>query len=293
MGRYDILSRIQQLDPVQDHCEIYHLITGYEFPWEMTRSLEIALMRTFCIPSISALLDKTGEFQHRPQKRYDDTGLIVAEISKWGYNSDRGSQAIERMNAIHGRFKIANDDFLYVLSTFIYEPIRWNARFGWRLMCEQERLALFYFWREVGKRMHIQNIPETYEEFERYNLDYERQHFRYCDANRRIGEATRDLFLSWFPSILRPVLKPGIYALLDDTILEACGFPKVPALMRSSVVLLLNFRVKVLRLFPPRKQADFYTDSPTPSYPNGYNISELGPPQSTFSIQQRCRRQQG
>ncbi len=37
MGRYDILHRIQQLDPVQDHCEIYHLMSGYEFPWEMTR----------------------------------------------------------------------------------------------------------------------------------------------------------------------------------------------------------------------------------------------------------------
>ncbi|HEY9675916.1 MAG TPA: oxygenase MpaB family protein [Waterburya sp.] len=277
MGRYDTLHRIQQLDPVQDHCQIYHLMTGYEFPWEMTRSLEIALMRTFCVPSISALLDKTGEFKHRPQKRYDDTGLIVAEISKWGYDSDRGSQAIERMNAIHGRFKISNDDFLYVLSTFIYEPIRWNARFSWRLMCEQERLAIFYFWREVGKRMHIQNIPETYEEFERYNLDYERQHFRYSDANRRTGEVTRDLFLSWFPQILRPAIAPAIYAMLDDTMLQVFGLPQAPALLRSSIAIILRLRSRLLRLFPPRQQPDFFTDSPTRTYPNGYEISQLGP----------------
>lgn len=277
MGRYDTLHRIQQLDPVQDHCQIYHLMTGYEFPWEMTRSLELALMRTFCVPSISALLDQTGEFKHRPQKRYDDTGLIVAEIAKWGYGSDRGSQAIERMNAIHGRFKISNDDFLYVLSTFIYEPIRWNARFGWRLMCEQERLAMFYFWREVGKRMHIQNIPETYEEFERYNLDYERQHFRYSDANRRTGEVTRDLFLSWFPQILRPAIAPAIYAMLDDTMLQAFGLPQAPALLRSSIAIILRLRSRLLHLFPSRKQPDFFTDSPTRTYPTGYEISQLGP----------------
>lgn len=277
MGRYDTLHRIQQLDPLQDHCQIYHLMTGYEFPWEMTRSLEIALMRTFCVPSISALLDKTGEFKHRPQKRYDDTGLIIAEIAKSGYDSDRGSQAIERMNAIHGRFKISNDDFLYVLSTFIYEPIRWNVRFSWRLMCEQERLALFYFWREVGKRMHIQNIPETYEEFERYNLDYERQHFCYSDANRRIGEVTRNLFLSWFPKILRPAIKPAINALLDDTILEAFGFSQPPLLLRLGLTRSLKLRSRVLRLFPPRRQANFYTDLPTRSYPNGYDIAQLGP----------------
>jgi hypothetical protein len=276
MGRYDILHRIQQLDPVQDHWEIYHLMSGYEFPWEIMRSLEVALMRTFCVPTISALLDKTGEFKHRPQKRYDDTGLLTAEIVKWGYESERGSQAIERMNAIHGRFKISNEDFLYVLSTFIYEPIRWNARFSWRSMCEQERLASFYFWREVGKQMHIQDIPETYEDLERYNLDYERQHFRYSDSNRRIGEATRDLFLSWFPRILQPAIEPAIYALLDDAIIEACGLPQAPKMVRSGVAMSLRLRGKVLRFFPPRKQPDFFTDAPVRSYPSGYEISKLG-----------------
>jgi hypothetical protein len=254
-------------------------MSGYEFPWDTTRSLEVALMRTFCVPSISALLDRTSEFRQRPQKRYDDTGLITAEIMKWGYESERGIQAIARMNAIHGRFKISNEDFLYVLSTFIYEPIRWNARFGWRQMCEQERLASFYFWREVGKRMHIQDIPETYEEFERYNLDYEQQNFRYSDANRRTGQATRNLFLSWFPGIVRPILKPCIDALLDNTMLEAFGFSPPPRLVRSGITASLKLRGKVVRLLPPRKQADFFTDLPVRSYPNGYDISELGPPQ--------------
>lgn len=68
MGRYDILHRIQQLDPVQDHCEIYHLMYGYEFPWDMMRSLEVALMRTFCVPNISALLDKIGSAKYPNQQ---------------------------------------------------------------------------------------------------------------------------------------------------------------------------------------------------------------------------------
>lgn len=115
-NRFQNLHRIQQLDPVKDHCEIYHIMTGYEFPWDMIRSLEVALMRTFCVPSISKLLDKTGEFRHRPQKRYDDTAILTVEIGKWGYDSARGQQAINRMNEIHGRFKITNEDFLYVMS---------------------------------------------------------------------------------------------------------------------------------------------------------------------------------
>ncbi len=57
MGRYDRLRRIEGLDPKGDHVEIYHLMCGYEFPWDMTRALEVALYRTYCVPSISALLD--------------------------------------------------------------------------------------------------------------------------------------------------------------------------------------------------------------------------------------------
>ena len=42
-----------------------HLSFGYEFSWDSVRALEIALYRTYCIPSISKLLDSTGEFyQH-------------------------------------------------------------------------------------------------------------------------------------------------------------------------------------------------------------------------------------
>jgi hypothetical protein len=284
MSRYDNLRQIQQLDPVKDCCQIVHLLAGYEFPWDITRALEVALFRTYCVPSISALLDKSGEFHRHTQKRYDDTGLIVAEIMKWGYDSSRGQEAIERMNKIHGRFKISNQDFLYVLSTFIYEPIRWLDRFGWRKMCEQERKASFYFWREVGKRMHILNIPETYEEFELYNLNYEREHFRYSDTNRRVGESTRNLFLSWFPGFLRPVIKPAVHSLLDETMLEAFGFEHPPQPLGWAVVTSLKIRSSALRLFLPRRKASFFTDAPNRSYPNGYQLAELGPPQILESL---------
>ncbi|GBE90441.1 oxygenase MpaB family protein [Nostoc cycadae] len=276
-NRYQNLNLIQQLDPVKDHSQIYHLMSGYEFSWEMQRSLEIALMRTYCVPSMSKLLDKTKEFYQRPQKRYDDTSILLVEIVKWGYESDRGKQALQRMNAIHGRFKIDNADFLYVLSTFIYDPIHWNANFGWRLMCEQEKLACFYFWREVGKQMQIQNIPETYAEFEHYKLDYERENFRYSDTNRRVGEATLGLFLSWFPRWMEKPLKPIIYALLDETMLDAFGFEHPSPLLRSSIVRLLKFRARLMHLLPPRSQTNFYIDSPIPSYPNGYEIANVGP----------------
>src|SRR5207302_8457511 len=91
MARLSILQQIQQLDPVADHQRIVFLSTCYEFPFDTTRALEFALFRTFCSPSISALLDRTGEFRFRAQKRYDDTDLLVSELLERGYDSERGA----------------------------------------------------------------------------------------------------------------------------------------------------------------------------------------------------------
>lgn len=277
MGRYDVLRRIERLDPQRDCQEICRLTTTYDFPWDTTRSLELALYRTYAVPSISVLLDATGEFARRAQKRYDDTALLVAEFTEWGYDSERGRRALRRMNQIHHRYSIANADYLYVLSTFVFEPIRWNARFGWRRLSEKERLASFYLWREIGRRMNLHDIPETYEELERYNIAYERECFRYAESNRRVGEATRDLFLSWFPAPLRPLLKPGIYAMMDEPLLDAFGFPHPPRWLRVFVAGGLKLRARVLRFFPPRKRPRYYTELRHRTYPAGYTIETLGP----------------
>src|SRR5262245_55393773 len=45
VGRYSILHRIEHLDPQKDHVEIYHVMSCYEFPWDQTRALELALYR--------------------------------------------------------------------------------------------------------------------------------------------------------------------------------------------------------------------------------------------------------
>src|SRR5262249_10273883 len=183
-----------------------------------------------------------------------------------------GKGALLSMNQLHGRFPIANEDFVYVLSTFIYEPIRWNARFGWRPMCTQERHALFHFWREVGRRMNIKDIPATYDELEQYNIAYERDHYRYTDANHRGGSATPDMFLSWFPRALHPLVRPAIYAMMDDPILTAFGFPRPSRLTRRLVTGALKARARILRWFPARRRPRLRTEMKHRTYPHGYHI---------------------
>ncbi|BCY07137.1 oxygenase MpaB family protein [Actinoplanes sp. L3-i22] len=278
--RYELRDRIAGLDPERDHLEIYQLSAGREFPWDYTRALELALFRTYCVPSISALLAATGEFRDRPQKRYDDTALLMAEIAAHGYDSPRGREALRVVNRAHGRFTISDDDMRYVLSTFVFEPIAWLDRFGWRPPHEHERLAAFHYYREVGKRMGIPGIPAGYAAFARFKQDYEDRHFVFSATNQRVGEYTVGLFAAWFPAFLRPAVRLAVRGMLDEPMLRAFGFPAAPRWVGAAGELGLRVRALTLRWFGrPRRTSVLGVSSKNrtyPGYPAGYRPADLG-----------------
>ena len=277
MARKHISERIAKLDAVHDHQEIIYLLNCHVFPWDIERALEFALFRTYAVPSISEKLAGTGELTKRPRKRYDDTEIIMYTLTEHGYDSEQGRRALRRMNQMHGRFPITNDELLYVLTTFIYEPIRWIERYGHRPLAENEKLTFFYFYREVGKRMNIKDIPEDYHELEQFNIDYEREHFRYAESNRQVGDTTCNLFLGFYlPKPLWPLGRPFLYAMMDDALLAAFNFPSPSRLMRRLVPGLLRLRARVLRLFPERREPLLGTERERPTYPEGYKIEEVG-----------------
>lgn len=276
--RFDVYHQIMQLDPKQDCQEIVFLEGAYEYPWLIKKSLEFALFRTYAVPTVSGLLDRTGEFKVHGQRRYDDTSLIIAEITEHGYDSERGRKAIQIMNRLHRQYDITNDDMLYVLSTFTFEPIRWNTKYGWRKPTQHENLASYYFWVEVGKRMNIKNIPDSYEAFDQFNIDYEREHFVYDISNRHIADETIGIMQSWYPSILSPMVREVIYAMIDEPLRKAFGFPKGKANLTRMAEFGLRVGGKVIRYMPPRSEPFRYTKAPNRSYPNGYDLEKLGPP---------------
>jgi hypothetical protein len=278
------LSEIRRLDPVADHSRIVYLDTCFEFPWDTTRALELALFRTFAVPSVAEVLAESGEFLARAQKRYDDTDLILSTIVERGYDSDEGRRAVRRMNQIHSRFAISNEDLLYVLSSFVLEPIRWNARFGWRPLIEAERLATFEFWRAVGRLMAISEIPGSYDELERFNIDYERERFAPSSAAERVGAATRDMFLAWFPHLPRRFGSAAIYALMDDRLLEAFGFPRPPAAVRAAVERALRARGRIVARLPARSRPRLRTQRRTRTYGRTWDLERLGPDPSSTQV---------
>ncbi len=278
-GRWFWRDLIATLDPVADAAEIHRITSAYEFPWDYQRALELALYRTYCIPSVSAVLVEAGQFRDHPQQRYDDTALLMAELVEHGYDSPRGREALRVINRQHARYEISGDDMLYVLSTFIYEPLEWIDAIGWRRLHPTERLAAFHFYRAVGERMRIKGIPEDIGEFRRWRDDYERHHLRYDPNNELIGTYTLDLMCSWYPTAIRPAVRKVVLSLVDDDMTRAFGFPWQPSSGRRAAYAALRARSAAVRWLPVRRRAlgSRGTENRTyPGYPAGYRPADLG-----------------
>jgi hypothetical protein len=276
----NVLHKINSLNPDTAHWEIIRLSSMYEFPWDYNRALELALFRTFASPSISKILHSSRQFEKYPQKRYDDTDMILSEILENGLDSERGRKTIERLNFIHSHFNISNEDYLYVLSTFVFEPKRWIDKYGYRQLTDNERKAGYKVWQEIGAAMHIQNIPATVAELEQFNMEYEKRNFHFTKENHEVATATVNMLLGWYlPRFLFPVAKPFLYAVMDKPLLDAVGFKEPNFLVRFLVRMFFDLRKIIVSILPERKKPLLRTQLPNKTYPVGYAIDELGPEQ--------------
>ncbi|MFN8281945.1 MAG: oxygenase MpaB family protein [Chitinophagales bacterium] len=277
MAKSAIHQKIEALDAKNDAWEIVRLSVFYEFPWDFNRALELALYKTFAVPSIAAILHNSKEFEKHPQKRYDDTDLILSEIIENGFN-ERGLQVIERLNWIHSNYKITNEDFLYVLSTFVFDSADWINKYGYRKLTRNEELAGFYIWKDIGEKMHIQDIPESIETFKKYHDDYEAEHFQFSEANIKVARATEDLMLGWYlPKFMFGIARPFLYAVMQPHLLKAFYYNEPGAFLRGLVTASLRFRSIVSSWFPRKTPYLRTRDFEHKAYPNGYTLNELGP----------------
>jgi ER-bound oxygenase mpaB/B'/Rubber oxygenase, catalytic domain len=279
MNRFFWRQRIEQLDPATDYHEIYRIMVAHEFPWDMNQALSFALFRTYAVPSIGSLLARTGEFIARTQQRYDDTTLILDAVLEHGFGSIPAREAFRRMNQMHGAYPISNDDLRYVLSTFVVVPMRWLDSYGWRRLTETEKAASANYYHALGKHMNIKSIPATYPEFIALTDAYERERFAFDAAARAVAESTLNLLATFPPSNKLPagLVRRTSYAIMDDPLLDAFGFPRPNPVFRALVRAGLVARGRFVRFLPPRKQPRYARELPNVrSYPNGYQIGLLG-----------------
>lgn len=270
-------DRNEALDPETDYVEIYQNLALYEFSWDFTQSLSFALFRTYAVPSIGRLLDETGAFTRQVQQRYDDTALLLEAPFVHGFDSPQGKTALRRINQMHRAYDISNDDFRYVLSTFVVVPKRWLDDYGWRPLTDTELRATVNYYRALGRHMGIKDVPETYDEFMHLLDDYERAHFDFDAGGRRVADSTLALMTTFYPRPLRKPVEVFSRALMDEPLLDAFGYVEPGPLARKVSRAAMKVRARVLRHTPSNRKPVFTADLPRiKSYPDGYDLADLG-----------------
>jgi hypothetical protein len=272
--RWDHLRRIQGMDPVADADEIVGITFRQEFPWDYLQGVGIAFLRDYGVPSISRLLDATGEFEHDGVKRYDDTLLIGDEAGIEGLDSPRGRETLRRLNRIHGHYDIPNDEFQYVLATTIVGPVRWVDELGWRRLDPVELQALATYTTRFGELMGIKGLPTTYDGYLQLLVDYERERFAWDPANARLTEASLRILASTTRGAPLWAVRRAVAALVDEPLRQVLGLPRQPAWLGRLLRRALRARAFWLRFAPPRDEPLYH--QPT-TYPHGYTLADLGP----------------
>ncbi|MFO6452953.1 MULTISPECIES: oxygenase MpaB family protein [unclassified Aeromicrobium] len=269
--------RSNGLDPEVDYEEIARLFGQYDFPWDLEQALSFALFRTYAVPSIGRLLYETEQFGTDTQRRHDDTALLLGEIVDQGLESTPGRAAIRRMNQMHGRYDISNDDMRYVLATFVVMPNRWVNRYGFRRTTPTEDVAGVNYYRRLGRLMGITDVPTDLAGFARLLDDYEAEHFRFDPRSRAVADATLDLLTTFYPRPLAPGVRRFSIAIMDPHLREAFGYDHPPAWFERLSHGALRLRGRVVRMLPERTEPRRVRDSSRiKSYPGGFLIENLG-----------------
>ncbi|KDR73850.1 hypothetical protein GALMADRAFT_227616 [Galerina marginata CBS 339.88] len=241
--------------------QIVHVSFFYDTPLMMLLGTQVALFKVYGISTIATVLLKSGELTsaEKINKRLADTSILIATALSnplvgpgsgcpvVSPNIDpRGAVAIARINYLHGKYSIKNDDLLYNLALFMIEPITWTARFDWRPHSPLEIQAIFALWTEVGRRMGIQNIWTSYDDMVEWTTQYEIDNMVPSEASQSLAKITLEHLFSRVPNVsfLRAAIYQVAITLLDKRARTAMGLPE-PSPRAGAII----HRIFLLRAF--------------------------------------------
>ncbi|WP_448547720.1 oxygenase MpaB family protein [Thalassotalea fusca] len=202
----------------------------------------IALLKTMSIAHLVEQLYGNSQLNQQTYERLSKTRDFIKTIISSGIDSEQSRATFSHINRVHANLPASNDDFLYVLSTFILEPVRFNRQFSRYQLADDEIDVLLTFWSEVGQRMRITDIPETEGQWHKFQRAYEAK----CQAYSPEGNALAKKSLNQVVKLSLPfgtrfIAKQLITGALSVNTLAALGLnkPRIPANL-SARVLIVN-----------------------------------------------------
>ncbi|KAG0044105.1 hypothetical protein BGZ83_010657 [Gryganskiella cystojenkinii] len=254
-------KQLQTLDPKNpnDTDLIVKHVIGYDYPFEMFLGLNLGFYRTFCSPTIAGVYRNTGVIANTADKRVCDTDLLIYIWMDYGLDSELGKASYEHLSKIHGLHasKTRNADFIFVLCCLVADGIQFSDDFGWKKMDPKEKEAFWEFFRRVGERMELKDIPDSLEECHAFVDKYieDDRSTRASKAGVALTKVITDLVCEWYylapPFLCRMAVSVLLYK-LGPTFHAKLGLKKPSAFSFGVINTALWARKQLLHFVPPR-----------------------------------------
>jgi len=144
---------------------------------------------------------------------------------------------------------------VYTLCLLTCEALQWIDKYDWRKTVALEKNASWVFWHEVGLRMGLENIPQSFEACAAFIEDFETRHMAPSEDNALIAKGVFSLYASTIPAFLTPIVHAVLMAFMDTRLSSAFKLPSRPSIffVQSFLHFMLAVRKQVVRhLMLPR-----------------------------------------
>lgn len=177
-----ISEKIASLDPESDYAQIVDLMANWQdsLPFLHHMVYTLGFIRQVADPDIAETIynNGAGKIFKSVYARGNEALQFFGNWYKNGPESEKGIQSIGLMNKIHEQFEITNEQYLYTLATAAVSADHYRKLVGLKENTQNEKIAFAKFWKEVGKKMNLRDIPQSYIEFDSYYEQYEKKHFK-------------------------------------------------------------------------------------------------------------------
>lgn len=256
--------------------QTYVRMVQHDLSAEAFAGFQLAFLRPFAVPHMADVLSASGSMSRDAERRAYTTGLMMYEVIYGELESPRARRVISQINRAHAGLPISDEDFAFVLDSFIVVPTRYMDTMGWRRPTTIERDATWGFYCRLAELMNITYPPTSFDHAVARFDAYETRHVKPSTATRELGAQTLAVLQERLPMPLRKLAPQMFSTQLDDPpVAEALGLPRGRTVLTSTM--------RIATAAHGRRQSRKHATTPffTPgrhagrTYAQGYTLDQL------------------